>query len=234
VDLQRNSKPISVSSAAALDSHHQINRFTRDLVRKGKLFNDPKNGPGQRIEFLSSAIGKNKPKLYTLQGIRYGIGSGLIGFSQRSTRGWESAADAALDNQHKYDIALVTWVNRFDLAADHIPGWKDITHHGMSLPDARDKFVSCTGGGLTALMGALHMVEKNGGNVEQAIRDAGALEWQKAPVDGKSFFDGTLVVAGKVLGSRNAFESAADKLAQELLQRQGKTLPTPTPALAVA
>jgi len=235
VDLQRNSKPVSVSSAAALDSRHEINRFTRELVLKATLFNDPKNGPGQRIEYLSSAIGKTKPKLYTLQGIRYGIGTALIGFGQRSTRGWEAAADAALDNQHKFDVALVTWTNRFDLAAGHVPGWKHIVHQGMGMPEARDKFVSCTGGGLTAFMGALHLVEKHGGNVEQAIKDAGSLEWEKDPSNGAtSFFDGTLVVAGKVLGSRNAFESAANKLAQELLQRQGKQLPLTGPAAVAA
>ena len=129
VDLQKNAKPVSTSSAATLDSRREINRLARAVVLKARLFADPKHGPGQRVEYMSSSVGKTKPKLYTLQSVRYALGTGLIGFGQRTTRGWETATDAMLDNAHKFDVAELTWTRRLDLATDHLPGWKEI-HQG--------------------------------------------------------------------------------------------------------
>jgi hypothetical protein len=178
---------------------------------------------------MSSTVGKTKPKLFTLQSVRYAIGTALIGFGQRTTRGWESATDGVLDNGHKFDVAELTWTRRLDLAAEHLPGWKEIDNGTMSIPEARDQFVTLTGAGFTALMGALHAVEEAGGNVDTAIKEAGKVDWRK---DDAAFFGGTLVQEGKVLGSRNAFEAASAALAKHLLEQPSVAAPAQQAAVA--
>jgi hypothetical protein len=172
---------------------------------------------------MSSSVGKTKPKLYTLQSIRYAVGTALIGFTQRTTRGWEAATDAVLDNAHKFDVAELTWTRRLDLATDHLPGWKEVDQGVMSIPEAREKFVTLTGAGFTALMGALHAIEADGGNIDAAIEEAAKLDWTKSD---DAFFGGTLVQNGKVLGSRNAFEDASNHLASYLKEQPAVLSPT--------
>jgi hypothetical protein len=117
------------------------------------------------------------------------------------------------------------WCDRltyaFTLAADQLPGWKDIYVSGMSGQEAKVKFVSCTAAGFNAFAGVIHEVYAAGQDVEEAIDRMSTLNWSKEnwvmdPKTGDQtndvFFEGTIVQNARTVSSRTEFETAATKL----------------------
>jgi hypothetical protein len=210
VDLQRNAKPLSSSLGAAMDRRKAINRLALELAKSIKLLND--GGPGDRIEYLSQTLSKLSPKMYTFASWRFAVGTLVIGFGQRTRKGWEDTADGALAGP-KYG----EWLNRlheiFDEAAEKLPGWSQVIAGSATVQNFRQKYVLGAGAGFNAFAGALHGVLELRKSWKDALKRVADVDWLKVSEDGSPvFFEGTIVQQGKVLNNRPAFEAAAQKL----------------------
>ena len=97
-DLQRNVKPPTGSLGMSMDRRQPINRFLVELVQKREL---PIFDGGSRVEFLKDSPGKLSNKLFSFKTVRYITGTAMIGVGQRTTTGWEKAANEAVENDRE-------------------------------------------------------------------------------------------------------------------------------------
>ena len=217
VDLQRNAKPPSGSLGSSMDRRHAINRFTLKIAKASDLTND-----GQRIEFLKDTVSKLSGKLYTFQAFRQFVTVLIIGSSQRTRAGLEKAADEAVSNG-QYAAEYNRVLDILNTAAHTMPGWSEIMDGSLIVAEFRADYLHSTAAGLYTLGLALYQVHNNGGDIDEAIAKAARIDWRREPADreGKSFFDGTLIlkveeddgsISRKLASGRPAWEAAGEKL----------------------
>jgi hypothetical protein len=200
-----------------MDRRHAINRFTLEVAKNADLTNG-----GQRVEFLKDTVGKLSGKLYTFQAFRQFVTTLIIGSSQRTRAGLEKAADEAVDNGG-YAEEFARVLNLLNTAAHTMPGWAEIMDGSITVAEFRADYLLATAAGLYTLGVALYKVHNDDGGVEDAIAKAAEIDWRRSPIadDGKSFFDGTLIlkvdnddgtVERKIGSGRPAWEAAGEKL----------------------
>lgn len=217
VDLQRNAKPPSGSLGSSMDRRHAINRFTLEIAKTADLTDG-----GQRVEFLKDTVGKLSGKLYTFQAFRQFVTTLIIGSSQRTRAGLEKAADDAVGNGY-YAAEFNRVLDLVNTAAHTMPGWAEIMDGSVTVAEFRADYLHATAAGLYTLGIALYKVHNDGGDVDEAIAKAAEIDWRRKPIaeDGKSFFDGTLIlkvedddgnVERKIGSGRPAWEAAGEKL----------------------
>lgn len=218
VDLQRNAKPPSGSLGSSMDRRHPINRFTLDVAKTADLTHN-----GERVEFLKDTVGKLSGKLYTFQAFRQFVTTLIIGSSQRTRAGLERAADEAVGNGH-YKSEYNRVVELLNEAAHTMPGWSEIMDGSITVAEFRSEYLHSTAAGLYSLGVALYKVHADGGDVDAALHKAAAIDWRREPVNGSSFFDGTLILlttengqpVRKLASGRPAWEAAGENLYQAI------------------
>jgi DGQHR domain-containing protein len=217
VDLA-TTKPIPSSLRAALDKRKKINLLSMEVAQEVKLFD-----VGDRVEFLRASVSKNSKKLFAFASLKFAVATMLIGFSQRTATGIEAATDPLLTSDYDGRKAFV--VDAFNELSELLPGWADIVDGSMDVPTAKDRFVSCTSAGLTAIAGALFRVVDNQESVPAACQRMAEIDWRKLnrKTVGKKeandvFFEGTILQEGLTVSNRPSFESAADKLYEAIAE----------------
>jgi DGQHR domain-containing protein len=212
VDLA-TTKPIPSSLRAALDKRKAINRLCLDLAQAVPMFDQ-----GERIEFLRASVSKNGKKVFAFASLKFAVATMLVGFSQRSTAGLETATETALSQD--YDGLYKRTLADLTLLSEKLPGWREVTDGSMEPSVAKELYVSCTSAGLNAIAGTLFDLHQGGGSSADAIDKMAKLDWRKtnwvqdpsAKDVNDVFFEGTVLQDGNIVSNRPSFEAAAKSL----------------------
>lgn len=217
-DLQRNAKPPSSSIALSMDRRQPVNRLLIELVQDASL---PVFGEGDRVEFLRDSPGKLSAKLYSFNTIRYMSGTALIGTSQRSTRGWDKAVNAAIDEHPEESRSALV---EFWRALGTLPPIAAIIDGEATPAKLRADTLLGASGVLYALAAAAHAASQDGVGLGDAVAALGGENFRRptAPADPEqhpltiadSIFVGTLIdpETARVGSGRPAWEAAAEHL----------------------
>lgn len=224
-DLQRNAKPPSSSIALSMDRRQPMNRLLIDLVQDASL---PVFGEGDRVEFLRDSPGKLSAKLYSFNTVRYMSGTALIGTSQRSTRGWDRAVNAAIEERpDECRAALVEFWRAFGA----LPPIAAIIGGDSTPAKLRDETLLGAAGVLYALAAAAHAASQDGLGLGDAVAALGGVDFGRpaAPPDPEeqpltsenSIFVGTLIdpESARVGSGRPAWEAAAEHLLAAIMKQ---------------
>jgi DGQHR domain-containing protein len=218
VDLQRNVKPLTSSIAYSMDRRNPTSKALLDLVQRDDL---PIFRAGDRVEFHRDNPGKLSPKIASFKTVRYASGTLLIGASQRSTRGWESAVASVLKERGDEAVAgMVAFWNGLSTAEP----FARVIDGSLSVPEVRQATYMLSAGVLYACAYAVHMAHKEDalavGEAAQGLARVDCSRPDREPSEDKPYtteetiFAGTLIdpETGKVSAGRNAWESAAEDL----------------------
>ena len=216
-DLQRNVKPPSSSLAQSMDRRQPVNRLLLDLVRNGELH----VFAGDRIEFQKDSPAKNSAQLFSFKTVRYMSGTALIGTGQRSTRGWDKAVNAAIEERPEESrSALVAFWRAFGT----LPPIAAIIDGESTPAKLRADTLLGASGVLYALAAATHAASQDGVGLGDAVAALGGVDFGRpaAPSDPEhytlttedSIFVGTLIdpETARVGSGRPAWEAAAQHL----------------------
>lgn len=218
-DLQKNAKPPSSSIALSMDRRQSINRLLIGLIQEDDL---PVFGnKGERVEFLKDSPAKLSATLYSFKTIRYMSGTALVGTGQRSTRGWDKAVNAAIEERpDESRAALLDFWRAFGTLSPI-----NAVIGGDSTPaQLRAETLLGASGVLYAVAAAAHAASVDGIGLGDAISALRSVDFARpaSPDDSEqrpltladSIFVGTLVdpETARVGSGRPAWEAAAEHL----------------------
>jgi DGQHR domain-containing protein len=208
-DLQNNAKPLNASIAQSMDRRQAINRLLIEGVIKPSTVPMVANN---RIEFLVDSPGKLSPKIMGFKTLRYATGTLLIGTGHRTTRGWEDAVNLTLtkDEDGARDRIIEFWTGfgQISPVADALT-----TEKGIVL--LRESTWLTSANIIYAIAAAVHQTaESTGRGISQVMKALDGVDFRRSGTT----FDGTLVdkLTGKALTGREAWEGAAENIAQLL------------------
>lgn len=222
-DLQRNVKPPTSSLALSMDRRQAINRFVVELVQNPDL---PIFAHGDRVEFLKDSPGKLSTKLFSFKTVRYITGTALVGVAQRTSLGWEKAANEAVTSDHdgtmKDMVALWTGLGT-------LPGIADVISGKQTAAKLRERSLLTTAGVQYAIAYAIYLAHEDGmlyGDAARALAEVnfdrprfGIDDMDKPSEENpitvnESIFAGNLIdpATGKVSSGRPAWEAAGESL----------------------
>lgn len=229
-DLQQNAKPLNASIAQSMDRRQAINKILLEEVLKGA--HAPIFDGGKRIEFLTDSPGKLSPKLMGFKTLRYATGTLLIGTGVRSARGWDEAVAVEIATTG-HDATLQKMVDFWN-------GFGALPDVASALPipsgvvKLRESTWLTSANVLYALAAAVHDVtDGTGVTITQAMKAAASVDFTRAGTT----FHGTLVEPAqydeednlvakeKALTGRDAWESAAEKLAGKIRRELTGAIP---------
>ncbi len=215
-DLQRNAKPPSNSIALSMDRRQSVNRMLIDLVQDSSL--SVFDG-GDRVEFLKDSPGKLSAKLFSFSTIRYMSGTALVGTGQRSTRGWDKAVNALIDERPDESRAAL---RDFWQAFGALPPIAAIIEGELTPAKLREETLLGAAGVLYALASAAYAASEDGMGLGEAVTALQGVSFARPappPEDATltladSIFAGTLIDSetAKVGSGRPAWEAAAEHL----------------------
>ena len=217
-DLQRNVKPPTSSLAQSMDRRQPVNRLLIELVEDAAL---PVFASGERVEFLKDSPAKLSAKLLSFKTIRYMSGTALIGTSQRSTRGWDKAVNALVEERPDESRAALL---EFWQAFDALPPIAAIIDGESTPAKLRAETLLGAAGVLYAVSAATHAASEDGVGLGDAVAALDGVDFGRptAPPDPEqhpltsadSIFVGTLIdpETAKVGSGRPAWEAAAQHL----------------------
>ncbi|GAA1937162.1 hypothetical protein GCM10009716_49230 [Streptomyces sodiiphilus] len=223
-DLQQNAKPLNASIAQSMDRRQAINRMLLEEVLKGERA--PVFEGGKRIEFLTDSPGKLSPKLTGFKTLRYATGTLLVGTGPRSARAWDEAVAVEIATTG-HDESLQKMVD-FWTGFGALP---DVAT-ALSVPSGMVKLRETTwltsANVLYALAAAVREVTHGTTvTITEAMKTAVTIDFTRAGttfhgtlVEPAKYDDeGNLTAREKALTGRDAWESAAEKLAAKMRQR---------------
>lgn len=208
-DLQNNAKPLNASIAQSMDRRQAINRMLVERVIKPSIVPVVANN---RIEFLVDSPGKLSPKVMGFKTLRYASGTLLIGVGHRTTRGWEDAVDLVLagGENEAYEKLIEFWTGYGQVpAVAHALG----TEKGVVL--LRENTWLTSANVIYAIAAAANTVASATGlSIAQVMKPVVDIDFRRSA----STLVGTLVdeETGKAVAGREAWESAAQKIAEQL------------------
>ena len=216
-DLQRNVKPPSASLAQSMDRRQPVNRLLIELIKDGSLpvFD------GGRVEFQKDSPAKNSAQLFSFKTIRYMSGTALIGTGQRSTRGWDKAVNALVEERPDESRAALL---EFWQAFGTLPPIAAIIDGDSTPAKLRGETLLGAAGVLYAVSAAAHAASEDGMSLGEAISSLQGVSFARptAPADPEqhpltnadSIFVGTLIdpESARVGSGRPAWEAAAEHL----------------------
>jgi DGQHR domain-containing protein len=221
-DLQRNVKPPTSSLALSMDRRQPINRFVVELVQSPDL---PIFAQGERVEFLKDSPGKLSTKLFSFKTVRYITGTALIGVGQRTTLGWEKAANSAVEAGH--DDAMGEMIDLWK-GLGTLPPIADVVSGTSTPAKLRERSLLAAAGVQYAIAYAIHHARQEGTTYGDAARALAAVNFDRprlsasAPrpsedhpiTSDETIFAGNLIdpVTGKVGSGRPAWEAAGAAL----------------------
>jgi DGQHR domain-containing protein len=223
VDLQRNAKPLNTSVAESMDRRKAFNRLVLDEVVKSAAI--PVFDGGRRVEFLVDSPGKLSTKIAGFKTVRYASGTVLVGTGYRSTASWNEAVElqVALDD-HASDRLVEFWqaFSALPLVGEALTSKKGVV--GL-----RQESWLTSANVMYAIAAAVHRCTQDpeGNTTHTFITDAMAALHDLDFRRGANTLYGTLVepgVSGKPdrgLTGREAWEGAADQLAQHIAKHLG-------------
>lgn len=208
-DLQNNAKPLNASIAQSMDRRQAINRLLIEQVIKPSIVPVVANN---RIEFLVDSPGKLSPKIMGFKTLRYATGTLLVGTVQRTTRGWEDAVNVTLftDGDGAYNKIVDFWTG-FGQMPPVVEALG--TEKGVVL--LRQATWLTSANVIYAIAAAVHRASNSTGrSISQVMKPLGEIDFRRAGTT----LNGTLVDedSGKALTGRDAWESAASKIAERL------------------
>lgn len=222
-DLQQNAKPLNASIAQSMDRRQAINRMLlEDVLKSGRA---PVFEGGKRIEFLSDSPGKLSAKVMGFKTLRYATGTLLIGTGVRSSRAWDEAVavEIATSGHDATLQRMVDFWNGFGALPE--------VASALSVPNGVVKLRETTwltsANVLYALAAAVHEVtDGTSVTVKEAMKAATNIDFTRA---GNTFHGtlvepaqkdeaGNVITKEKALTGRDAWESAAQKLAAVIRQ----------------
>lgn len=221
-DLQRNAKPPSASIGLSMDRRQPINRLMIKLVQEPELTIFGRGA--DRVEFFKDSPGKLSAKLFSFKTIRYLSGTALIGVSQRTTKGWDKAANDYVETYADEAQTKLTDLWR------GFATWPDIARvlaGKRTAADMRDKTYLASSGVLYAIAYAVHMAStEHKIPVRDAMKRLSGVTYTRPgpPKPGELLtpkdtpFAGSLVdpESGKIGSGRPSWEAAAEVLLQHI------------------
>jgi DGQHR domain-containing protein len=222
-DLQRNSKPLSASIGLSMDRRQPINRLLIGLVQDERV---PllSGGEGGRVEFLSDTPGKLSAKLLSYKATRF-ISGLVLGCNERTTKGWEKAVNAlvAEDEAGVRNMLLGFW-----MGLGEVGPYAELIAGERTTAKVRESTYLASAGVLYAVGWAAHLAGKENVSPEEFARSLGGIDFARParkpsadrPLTHKdTIFAGTLVdpATGKISGSQNAWEPAAEHVLGKVL-----------------
>ncbi|MFJ5782128.1 DNA sulfur modification protein DndB [Streptomyces hydrogenans] len=220
-DLQQNAKPLNASIAQSMDRRQAINKMLLEDVLKGGQA--PVFEGGKRIEFLTDSPGKLSPKLTGFKTLRYATGTLLVGTGPRSSRAWDEAVAVEIATTGHDDVLqrVIDFWTGFGALPD--------VATALSVPSGMVKLRETTwltsANVMYALAAAVREVTQGANmTITQAMKAAATIDFTRA---GTTFHgtlvepakydeDGNQVTKEKALTGRDAWESAAEKLATRM------------------
>ncbi len=188
-----------------------------------------------RLEKVGKTVSKRSNYLYTLNHVRMSIGAALTGDASSSTPALRAQVNAVLptDSENQEWFGKLKWL--YNSLTDELPEWGTVRDSNLSnetIPDFADfrtKYLHFGGTGLTIIGGAGHVIL---GLEDASERDAKLkalaheVDWRRADDNGGSFWEGTVLINGKMVTSRYAVQGAVDKVLEHIgLSRQGAIAP---------
>ncbi|MFN8105301.1 MAG: DNA sulfur modification protein DndB [Acidimicrobiia bacterium] len=220
-DLQRNAKPPSGSIGMSMDRRQAINRFVVDLVQRSDV---PLFEGGDRVEFLKDSPAKLSARLFSFKTIRYITGTAMIGVGQRTTAGWEKAANGAVEDDP--DAAMVDAVELWK-GLGTIDGLADVIAGTKTPAQVREASLLGAAGVQYAIAYAVYLARQDGVGYGDAARALAKVNFDRPtrepsesqPIKtSESVFAGNLIdpITGKVGSGRPAWEAAGQALYREI------------------
>jgi DGQHR domain-containing protein len=221
-DLQRNSKPLSASIGLSMDRRQPVNRLLIGLVQDERV--PLLSGGDGRVEFLSDTPGKLSAKLLSYKAARF-ISGLVLGCNERTTKGWEKAVNAIVDEDEDgvRQLLLGFWEG-----LGTVRPYAELISGARTTAQVREATYLASAGVLYAVGWAAHLAGKENVSPEKFVRSLGAIDFarsaRKPSVDRPlthtdTIFAGTLVdpATGKISGSQNAWEPAAGLILGKVL-----------------
>lgn len=223
-DLQRNAKPPTTSLGASMDRRNPVNKFVLDLATDEDL-------PllYDRVEFLKDSPGKLSAKLTSFKILRYLIGTALIGVTERTTRGWENAVNAAVSGDDFEQVR--EQVAELFAGLSEIEPYASIVSGESTVAEVRVSTYAVSGAVLYALGYALFLARTEDGiELGDAARALAAVNFDRpqrqptpeAPLTSEeSVFAGNIVESsnGKIIAGRDAWQLAGRRLHEVIRER---------------
>jgi DNA sulfur modification protein DndB len=222
------SKPIPPSLLTVYDAQDVLSGLTLRVVDAVPFFQG-------RLEKVGKTVSKRSNYLYTINHVRMSIGAALTGDASSSTPALRAQVNAVLPtgSENQEWFGRLKWF--YNSLTDELPEWgivRDANSSNETIPefaDFRTKYLHFGGTGLTIIGGAGHVILGLDDASEREAKMkalAHEVDWRRVDDHGGSFWEGTVLVNGKMVTSRYAVQGAVDKVLEHIgLSRKGPMVP---------
>jgi len=211
-------KPIPPSLLTLYDAQDTLSALTVQVAEAVPFFRS-------RLEKVGKTVSKRSNYLYTLNHVRMSIGAALTADTSSSAPALRSQVSALLasESDNAEWLGKLKWF--YNRLSEEIPEWtiiRDANINNTSVPDLaelRSRYLHFAGTGLAIIGGVgnsilqLEDVDDRESKVEALAHD---VDWRRADDQGNSFWEGTVLINGKMVTSRYAVQGAVDKILQRI------------------